>query len=468
VSPRHVVGYTFFLLTTATLFIRPGEILARADGWPVFQVLILAALGMSLPAVMQQLSWGNLVRFPALLCVLAMTVAIAISRARLMDWYGARTGAADFSKVVVYLILLVALVDSVERLRGFLKFTIWMIVAMSVLAVLGYYGIVHVHSMQAVIVRGDGGYDAETGGGLVFRQLQASGIFSDPNDFALILVLAFMGTLYLISEAQTLSMRFFWCMPAAMLAFSFALTKSRGGLLSLLAGVVVWLVSRFGLKRAIFTLVFVLPLLFAAFAGRQTNINLDANDTAQSRIRLWRDGIGFIESSPVFGIGYNLYSERTDNVAHNSYLHCYAELGFLGGTFFFGAFVLTLVSVASPEMQRRLSWLGEFILPPTQYAQERPVLTRLPIETEHLRSSLLAIGAAYAVGLFSLSRSYACSTYLMLGMLISMSMLIASQNPSMVARFSGRLVGVIVGVSGCWLVFLYVFVKLVVRAAGHT
>jgi O-antigen ligase len=318
-------------------------------------------------------------------------------------------------------------------------------------------------------VRGDGGWNEATQSGTVFDHLQGWGIFSDPNDFALILVLAILGTLYFIVESRSQLPRLLWFVPAGMLLFAFAQTKSRGGLLSLLAGLGVWMLSRFGMKRAILLGIIVMPMLLAMVAGRQTNIDIgDANDTAQSRIRLWRDGIGFIKSAPIFGVGYNTYGLLTDNVAHNSYLHCYAELGFVGGTFFLGLFVLPIMAVCSPRTQKRMQQVGDFLLPPTDAlkAEEIP-FDYLGPELAHLRSTILAIGVAYAVGLFSLSRSYACSTYLMLGMVVALGMLVSAKNPGAVARLSMRMVVMLVSASAFWLMFLVVFVKVMVKAAGH-
>ena len=110
--------------------------------------------------------------------------------------------------------------------------------------------------------------------------------------------------------------------------------------------------------------------------------------------------------------------------------------------------------------------LGAIFLPPVLAAE--PVV-EIPVdrEVDRLRSCMIAIGVAYGVGLFSLSRSYACSTYLMLGMLCSMHAIVAAKNPGALARLSGRTVALLIGASTGWLAFLYVFVKLVVKAGGH-
>jgi O-antigen ligase len=251
-----------------------------------------------------------------------------------------------------------------------------------------------------------------------------------------------------------------------MLLFAFALTKSRGGLLSLVGGVGVWMLSRYGWRRAMLLGVLVAPIVLVAFAGRQTEISLDEG-TAQSRLMHWRDGIGMVKSSPVTGVGYGMFSDLSGNAAHNSFLHCYAELGFLGGTLFFGLFLLPILALTSTKTQAFLQSVGEFIIPPAQVlAEERQPLRELDQETDRLRSCMLAIIIAYGIGLFALSRSYAVSTYLMLGMVCAMGIIIAGKNPAAVKRLTTRTVAILITTSGCWLVFLYLLVKLLLKAGA--
>src|SRR5205823_3488992 len=81
----------------------------------------------------------------------------------------------------------------------------------------------------------------------------------------------------------------------------------------------------------------VLPALFALFAGRQTDLSA-AGGTGQARIQLWSEGLALFREAPFFGVGQGSYAEHVDQVAHNSFVECYAELGFFGGTLFLGAF----------------------------------------------------------------------------------------------------------------------------------
>ena len=81
-------------------------------------------------------------------------------------------------------------------------------------------------------------------------------------------------------------------------------------------------------------------------------------------------------------------------VAHNSFMHAYTELGFVGGTFFFGAYYYVLTSLAQ---------LGS-----------TPPMIRDP-EVRYVRPYIMAAVVSVAVSQMSLSQCYAVATYAMLG-----------------------------------------------------
>ena len=145
-------------------------------------------------------------------------------------------------------------------------------------------------------------------------------------------------------------------------------------------------------------------------------------------------------SAPIFGIGYSHFGDEGGLVAHNSYIHCYAELGFLGGTLFMGAFLLPMT------VCRRMN----------QGAA-------VGIEVQRLRPCMMAVLAAYAVGLFSLSRPYVCTTYLPLGMLMAFCALVREDNPAAVPYWNGKLSRSIILSSLKFTIFLYLFVRILVR-----
>src|SRR5207245_3941796 len=99
------------------------------------------------------------------------------------------------------------------------------------------------------------------------------------------------------------------------------------------------LCARFGWRRAIGLAAVAVPVLFLLSTGRQSHFEVgNPDDTAQARMRLWSEGLQLLREAPVFGVGYSEFGDRLGLVTHNSFIHCYAELGLFGGTLFAGAF----------------------------------------------------------------------------------------------------------------------------------
>src|SRR5262249_19189520 len=115
--------------------------------------------------------------------------------------------------------------------------------------------------------------------------------------------------------------------------FALRLTYSRGGLLGLLAGLGVLFACRFGWKRTIYLCAPALVVMLLLFGGRMTSIST-SESTAQTRLNTWRDGLVLFKENPVFGVGMDRFHEFAVQVAHNSFLHAFSELGVVGGLVF--------------------------------------------------------------------------------------------------------------------------------------
>jgi hypothetical protein len=118
------------------------------------------------------------------------------------------------------------------------------------------------------------------------------------------------------------------------------------------------------------------------------------------------------------------------------------ELGIFGGTFFAGSFYLSAWPLY--RLQGRIS------------RQVGPELIRL-------RQYILAVVAASAVGIFSLSRVYFTPTYMVLGLAAAYLSLPALKNLPEVPRASPKLVVRLIAIGFVTLLFLYCWVKLFAR-----
>jgi O-antigen ligase len=430
------MDFFLLLLLNATLFIRPAEIVPDFHDLSIYQVLILVGLAVSFVPVVRQLGPGSLGSRPITACVVGLLPAVVLSHGAHFNTWEARMSGLEFAKVLLYYLLLVGVLTTPGRLRRFLFGLAGFTLVVAVLALLQYHGIV---SIPALEVLKETGTDPETGDRIDVVRLRSTGIYNDPNDLCLILLIGLAVGLYGLASLRLGLARFLWMAPVGLFGYALMLTQSRGGFLALLVGALVLFRSRFGLARTIPLALVALPVLVLVFGGRQTNFDLSSSeDTGQARIQLWSEGLQLFQQSPLFGIGQGQYAEEVGLAAHNSYVHAFTELGLFGGTLFVGAFALALGTLLRPG---RPSEVGD------------PELRRL-------RPYLAAVVAAYMTGMLTLSRCYIQPTYLVLGLATVYGRLTTGDQPSPARCLGPGLVLRLALTSGTVLAGFYLFVRV--------
>jgi O-antigen ligase len=436
---KYVPGFILFIIVNAALFIRPSEIFPVVEGDHVYLVLILLCLVVASLHILDHLLERPLSTQPITLCVLGLLAATGLSHlAHLNLSEPALTGWLEFFKVVLYYLLLITIVNTPGRLRGFLLAFTAFAAVLTIVAVLQYHGAI---SLPQKMTLKEYLRDPVSGRLVLIPRLRGTGIFGDPNDLCLVLVVGIMLSLYGLSDSRLGGWRVLWVPALLLFAYALFLTKSRGGFLGLLVGLGAFLVTRFGWKRTLPLAGALLPILFVFFAGRQTQISV-SGDTGQSRIQLWSDGLTYFRESPVFGIGLNEYAQRSGLVAHNSFLHAFAELGFFGGLLLLGAFGLAVWSIYRPGAG------GRHIVDP---------------ELRRMRPYLLAAVAAYATGMMTLSVGTIAPTFTILGLATVYLRIGATHPPLPPLRFDLKLVRRLAGVSVLFMGGVYVFVRLFIN-----
>lgn len=434
------MSYFLLVLVTATMFVRPGEIVPAVQGWPIYNGLIVACMLASLTPLLAQLSGKSLRESPVTACVLAVWAAIVCSHLWQMRTWEARNGGFDFFKTVVFYMLVAGVIDSPKQLKSYLG---WLFVFITALALIAVLSANHVIQLPGMEFLEDSQYDKATGEVVSIDRLQSTGIFKDPNDLAMILVAGVVIGLSFLSDPSAGMLRLAVLPAVGLFAFCIYRTQSRGGLMALVAalGTLAWM--RYGWRRTLALGLVALPLLLVVAKGRMTDFD-DALDegTGRSRVELWSEGLQLFKQSPVFGIGQNFYAEQAGQVAHNSFVHAFTELGLFGGAAFFGAFA------AAAGVLYRL-WKDPGL-------EECDDLRRmLPF--------LAAIVAGFVVSMLSLSRNYVATPYLALGLVTATGRMAedwAVETPlACDGRFLKRLA---VGSVGC-LAAIYAFILLTAR-----
>ncbi|MBN9518383.1 O-antigen ligase family protein [bacterium] len=380
------MAFWLFVALNAVLLIRPEEILPDIAGLRLYLVTITLCVVTAAPRIIEILQWDSLTARPLTLCVLGLWQATIVSQLARGQLGLALDFGTEFGKVVIYYLILISVIDTPTRLRTFLGCLVGYVAVFAVIGLLHFHGVVEVPTIKT-LERVEHG---ESGEATVTPQLQSTGIYSDPNDLCLILVTGSTCALARSTTSAGVLARFAWLTPIWLFGYGVILTKSRGGLLGLLAAVVTWAWGRYGWKRTFPTLILILPLVPLFLSGRQSNFSLGREDTAHSRVALWSDGLVTMMRNPITGIGAGEYADQIGMVAHNSFVHAYVELGLLGGSLFLGAFLLGGMGL----------WR---IRPPS------PLLASL-------RVFVLALLVGYAGGALSLSRCYVVPTYMVLGL----------------------------------------------------
>ncbi len=386
------MDYFFLYVLTAVMLIRPEDLFGELDGANLYLYTILITAVAALPKLTHVLTLPELTRRPIAVCVLGFFASLAASgflsgRTELTQEY-----LEGFFKVALYYFLLIAILDTPERLKYFLGWLVPCICGVAIVASLHYYEVVDFPKLTPTIV--EMRTDKETGEQTEIKRALAGGIFGDPNDLSLILTLGILCCVYHMMSTPDTSAKLFWLVPIAPLFFVTSLTGSRGGMLGLLAGFAAIVYARRGMRAGIPIIILGIVALLYFAGGRSADIA--GGGTARERLNLWGEGISALLRHPFiipFGLGPGWYIEDQGLLAHNSFINTYVELGLFGGGFFLVAFLSAL-------------WLID-----------RGMKTAEPQEWSRvMRPAMLGIVLAYAAGCFSLSRHLVLPTYLVLGL----------------------------------------------------
>lgn len=385
------MDFFFLVLLTSVMLIRPEELFTDLTGARLYLWTIILATISAMPKLGQLFTADELCKRSIAICVLGFFASLVVSTALSGQEIG-QEYCEEFFKVALYYFLLVAVIDTPDRLRAFMGWLVFLICCVAAVAALHYYEAVEFPLLPKVIV--EMRTDPSTGDSVEVRRALASGIFGDPNDLSLILALGMLCCVYHAMTTPAASARLFWIAPIVPLFLVLTLTGSRGGMLGLLAGFVGIVYSFTGVRMGI-PIAFVGSLGLLAFAGGR-GADLTGGNTAHERLSLWQNGLGNLFRYPIsipFGVGPGWYVESEGLLAHNSFINAYVELGVAGGGFFLLAFVSAV-------------WMID------RLGKDSPV----PQWAIAMRPPMLAIILAYSAGCFSLSRHLVLPTYLVLGL----------------------------------------------------
>ncbi|QEG02200.1 hypothetical protein Mal15_62850 [Stieleria maiorica] len=445
VDDRHGWGFALLLATTATLFVRPADLIPALDKWPIYQFLIVACMIVSARACLNQLSHAKLIERPITASLLALLLAVAMSHLSHGFLWAARMSTYEVGKLIALYALITGLVNTPSRLAFFVRWLTITITTMATLVLLDSFGIISIAALESIEDRGV----IQDGMAERVERIRGTGIFQDPNDLGLILVTGLVFCASFFTKPERGWVRYGWLIPAAVLLAALAMTHSRGALLSLICAISTGLCYFRGGKFGALALP-VLSLMALAFSSRMSDFSAVNQGTGQDRIQIWSDSMGVWRQYPLFGLGEGLIVDEIGVVTHNSFLHCFAELGFFGGTAFVACFLAAGIGLWSWRRRRSSRIAGP----------------RSTDEHARLCGFLFAALMGCVAAMLTISRQFVAPTYLILGLVAAatnMPLDATSHGGAVGMRIGNRFIMLSLLAGAASLLVFYVIIRLLVR-----
>jgi O-antigen ligase len=413
------VLFTCLLLFVTALYIRPAEIVPALQFVPLVDILTVISLVIGSFTVLTRQEGTKVM--PADFFVAGFYVAVVMSNLA-WGWFGgAMMGFINLQPTIFcYYLARVTLVNS-SQCRTLARFLVGLTLFQAV------NGIVQYHT-------GVGLGDVGTVG--IENRIRGTGIFHDPNDLAMALVLVIP---YLLTVVLGKNIRFFTRVGGLIVISTLLLaifyTNSRGAILGLGAVLMLFAWYRYRSLPGLVVGVIFLMALTTFGPSRSGQINSDES-SAQTRIEAWSQGLLMLKSKPIFGVGYNRFTEFHRKVAHNSFVHTFAELGLFGVFFFVGVFYAYF---------KQLAWVAP--------ARGEPPSDPL---AERWRRDFIMSATGMLVCAFFLSRQYIAVLYLVAALGTSYAVIeskrLGKEVPSLGPADAGRVMGLVsAGIVMVWL-----------------
>jgi len=387
-----------FLLTvvyTVLLIIRPQEFTPGLAQTPLLQIILLTAFGVWCLRSGKGLDLPQFPVIPLLLVFVWLSLGIG------GGWWG---GIVPALNLLLPPMLLMVIISGSVRSLGELR--VYSLVLIACACTLVYHG-----HLQVTYGLG------WTGQPMIEGRITYTGIFNDPNDMGLLIVLSIALSIYHFKLCTSRLAKLVMLVAIGWLLYGVYLTDSRGTMLATMTVLGLELWSAYG-KAAVITVgALAVPVLVATTRLSE----LDADEaSAEGRIDAWYEGMQMLQQYPLFGVGWQMFSDHHGLTAHNSIVLAMAELGLFGYTFwlalvFLSGWMIWRIAIPPkpPKPPPTLPWLASSQPAPSTGAE--PSAKEV---AERLAARALLFGACgFSVGAFFLSQSYKAMLFLTCGLI---------------------------------------------------
>jgi putative inorganic carbon (hco3(-)) transporter len=406
------VAFFLFGLVLFLTYLRPVEVFIPALAEARIG-MIVALIAFFVGALSRAGAKGKVLEKQHYVLLLIFIVAIFASQATRGWLSGAISAVSTFAFSAVIFILACMNISSFKRLRSTMGILVICSVTLAGLSIVSY----HTGLMSELLLLRQGTSLAEAAGTSALAitspnedvnkvwlwRIKSFGFLSDPNDFAQFLLLGALFIFSLQKPNQKVRLLFVTLPICALLIYAVLLTQSRGAITGLGAIIFVMSYFRFGLGKTLLAMLPVIALILSRSivnGGREFSAS---EESAGGRIAAWSEGLVMLMNRPIFGVGFDSFTDHHTYTAHNTFVLCFSELGLVGYFAWLGLLVFVLLGI-------------------------RDGLLRLPVNAgfseskQYLRMITIAMAGFLACAFF-LSRTYSPTLYVLLAMGISIERL---------------------------------------------
>jgi len=310
------MSFLLILVYIFCMIIRPQDWVFFCLNWPVVYWLAIAIIIMIL--LERMISEEELfMKVPQNIFMVALYFSVIMSHVTVGYFAGLIQSIQDFLSIFLLFFIFQNSLNEKWKVMWALRFIIFLV------ALLVYQGI-----DQAAHGYGWAGQSPHmTEGDLRITWI---GIFADPNDLALMFVVALGFLLPSIFDKSNFLLKILYFGLCSWLGYGVYLTNSRGGFLALLGTIFFFFIKR---TNHVFWGSIVGGIVGTAliFFGPSRIQGISGTDaSSQERMEIWYQGIQAMAHRPFFGVGYNMFMDRIAYTAHNSFILVGTELGFIG------------------------------------------------------------------------------------------------------------------------------------------
>jgi len=309
------MSFIFLLFYIATIYIRPQEWVPAIYAWPLIDILATAtAICLFFEIAMR--GWARIKEAQNML-LLAFFGCVLMSHMSHTYLQGTIDSFNKFGPNVIMFFLFVNVLNTPRKI----KIAIWLIVAMSLFlaleSIFQYRNGIGWAGQPMILDRG------------MFRTTWI-GIFNDPNDLALAIVVGIGVLISFIFSRSSIFAKVISIPILGVLSYGLYFTNSRGGYLAYAAMTAYFFMRKFK-NKAIAISIGALLAFVIIIIGPSRMSDISAHEGAAfGRIEAWYQGFQMLKSAPLFGVGYGMFADYHRLTAHNSYILVAAEEGLIG------------------------------------------------------------------------------------------------------------------------------------------